>query len=70
MSGAVRRLIRSERDRLARDHLRALGYVLDYWLVYRVADLTAAPLAPTQRLRAGSRGSSRRLHENRMRGLT
>lgn len=67
MSGAVRSLIRSERDRLTRDHLRALGYVLDYWLVYRIDDLTA-PLVPTQRLRAGARGSSRRLHESRMRG--
>lgn len=66
MSGAVRRLIRSERDRITRDHLRSLGYVLDYWLVYRVEVLV--PVEPTQRLRAGSRGSSRRLHELRMQG--
>jgi hypothetical protein len=67
MSSQVRQFIRHERDRMVRRELERLGYVLDYWLVYRIELI--APVVPTQRLRAGSRGSSRRLHELRMAGL-
>lgn len=63
MSAAVRNLIRAQRDKVVRRELERLGYVLDYWMVYRVE--TLVPLPAQQRLRFGSRGSSRRLHEQR-----
>lgn len=56
----MRQWLRAERDRKVRDILCAQGYVLDYWLVYRRDYLTPV------RLRAAARGSSRRLHQERM----
>jgi hypothetical protein len=49
--------LRKERNRIVRERLRAQGYVLDYWFVYKDTEAL---------LRTVAKGSSRRLHEERM----
>lgn len=72
MTSTTRELIRRERNKLKRKELEALGYVLDYLFVYRVdfeariAIAIAHPLKKTEVLRSKAKGSSKRLHEERM----
>lgn len=72
MNGAIRQWVRQERDRLVRAELIAKGYVLDYWFVYRLefrermTVATAHPLRKAQVLRTVSKGSSRKIHAERM----
>jgi hypothetical protein len=73
LSGDVRQYIRGQRDCIVRRELERLGYVLDYWLVYRLdfrVTLRATASPRNQLLRAASRGSSRRLHAERMARMT
>jgi hypothetical protein len=57
VSRSVREWLRRERNRIVRERLRAQGYVLDYFFVYK--DVEAI-------LRTAAKGSSRRLHEERV----